>query len=208
MLRSQSHGEKKKSPLPLLLITRLSPRGGFKTKNTLLRRQGTEHCHVAEETGKLCGEGRPGPREGRGQVPVASRPLAAQVVSRWKIPQHSMEASGKTSFPWTGAVGGQERSKASGWASPGTEARSAMGIQQPRMPTLPQLWRQTVIKRSAQAQTPAGDGERGQQRAGAVGEAARSAAPPWPAPLLGPPSCRDGGWGAGEQGSLFCLLET
>lgn len=119
---------KKKSPLPLLLITRLSPRGGFKTKNTLLRRQGTEHCHVAEETGKLCGEGRPGPREGRGQVPVASRPLAAQVVSRWKIPQHSMEASGKTSFPWTGAVGGQERSKASGWASPGTEARSAMPV--------------------------------------------------------------------------------
>lgn len=34
-------GKKRKSPLPLLLITCLSPRGGFKTKNTLLRRWGS-----------------------------------------------------------------------------------------------------------------------------------------------------------------------
>lgn len=34
-------GKKRKSPLPLLLITCLSSRGGFKTKNTLLRRRGS-----------------------------------------------------------------------------------------------------------------------------------------------------------------------
>lgn len=41
--------ERRKSPLPLLLITRFSSRGGFNTKNTLLRRQGAEHCHVAKK---------------------------------------------------------------------------------------------------------------------------------------------------------------
>lgn len=52
-------GKKRKSPLPLLLITCLSSRGGFKTKNTLLRRWGSRvlsRCRGDEKVawGRLC----------------------------------------------------------------------------------------------------------------------------------------------------------
>lgn len=105
------------------------------TKNTLFRRQGAEHCHVA----KLCGKDQFGPREGQHQATVATTPWLPGLHPGRGFPSEPQREWGR-----------QGEARASGQPPQGKGRSAMLGPSILECPALwelmRQLWPQTEIR--------------------------------------------------------------